>query len=39
MTWGSAVRLPYRAYVEPATKTRTVLSEMLLNRLLLFTPK
>ncbi len=35
----STVRFVGRAYVEPATKSRPALSELLLDRLLLFTPK
>lgn len=35
----STVRFVARAYVEPATKSRPALSELLLDRLLLFTPK
>ena len=35
----STVRLFYRAYAEPATRTRPALSELLLDRLLLFTPR
>ena len=35
----NTVRFVGRAYVEPATKTRPALSELLLDRLLLFTPK
>lgn len=35
----STVSLIFRAYAEPTTKTRPALSELLLDRLLLFTPK